>query len=108
MSAALLDVLRADAMHDALTVLLVLAGAALGVKGARAMGCALRLGRSLDLIRAIRLVIFGAVALVCAAGVATGRNGFFVLAAVFVAEELYETALVAAIIRSGETTSHSA
>ena len=104
MNAAWLDLLGASSLSDALTVLLVLAGVLLGVTGARALAGALRVGGSLDLIRVIRLVVVAAVALLTAVGVATGRTGFFVLAGVFLAEELYETALVAAIIRAGDTT----
>ena len=72
------------------------------VAGARQVGRALRRANALALIYGIRTVILGAVAMLCAAGVAFGQTGLFVLAAVFLAEELYETALVAAIIRSGE------
>jgi hypothetical protein len=87
-------------MHDALTLLLILAAVALGVMGVRGMRRALHRAHSLDLIRGIRFVVFGAVALLAAAGVATGKTGFFVLAAVFLGEEIYETTLVAAIIRA--------
>jgi hypothetical protein len=87
---------------DALAALLALVGAGLSVAGARRIGRALRRANPLGLIYGIRTVILGAVAMLCAAGVAFGQSGLFVLAAVFLAEELYETALVAAIIRSGE------
>jgi hypothetical protein len=87
---------------DALAALLALVGVGVSVAGARQVGRALRRANALALIYGIRTVILGAVAMLCAAGVAFGQTGLFVLAAVFLAEELYETALVAAIIRSGE------
>ena len=87
---------------DALTALLGLVGAGLGVAGAQRIGRALRHANGLELIYGIRTVIFGVVAWLCAAGIASGQNGLFVLAGVLLAEELYETALVAAIIRAGE------
>ena len=87
MNAAWVDQLGASSLSDALAVLLMLAGVVLGVTAVRAMARALRVGHSLALIRAIRLVIFAAVALLIAVGVATGRTGFYVLAGVFLAEE---------------------
>ena len=87
---------------DALAALLALVGVGVSVAGARRVGRALRRANPLALIYGIRTIILGAVAMLCAAGVAFGQTGLFVLAAVFLAEELYETALVAAIIRSGE------
>ena len=85
-----------------LTALLVLVGVGFGVAGARRIRRALGHAKPLELIYGIRTVIFSAVTMLCAAGIAFGQSGLFVLAAVFLAEELYETALVAAIIRSGD------
>ena len=87
---------------DALTALLALVGVGLTAAGARRIGRALRAAASLELIYGIRTVVFGVVAFLCAAGTTSGQSGLFVLAGVLLGEELYETALVAAIVRAGE------
>ena len=89
-------------MGGTLTALLVLVGVALCAVGARRVGRALRRANSLELIRGIRAVIVGVVAMLCAVAMASGQTGLYGLAAVFLAEEIYETALVAWIIRSAD------
>jgi uncharacterized membrane protein YgdD (TMEM256/DUF423 family) len=84
-----------------LTVLLVLAGAYAAVAGARMMSKALRRGDALRLIRAIRVLILGLVAGLAALTFAIGNTGFLVMGLLILAEELYETATLAAIIRLG-------
>jgi hypothetical protein len=84
------------------TALVALIGVGLGVAGARRVGRALHRAQAHELIYGIRAVIVGIVTMIGAASLASGQNGLLVLAAVLLGEELYETALVAAIIRSGE------
>ena len=86
---------------DPWAALCVLIGAGLGVAGARRIVRALGHAQPLDLIRGIRMVILAVVSMICATAIASGLSGLFVLAGVFLAEELYETAIVAAIIRFG-------
>ena len=85
-----------------LTALLVLAGAYAAVTGVRMMSTALRRGDALRLIRGIRVLILGLVAGLAALTFATGNTGFLVMGLLILAEELYETATLAAIIRLGD------
>jgi hypothetical protein len=79
---------------------LVAAGSA--VAATRVMCESLRLGRSLALVRGIRLLILALVAALGALGLATGRPGFIVIGALILAEELYETGVLALVIRRGD------
>ena len=85
-----------------LTALLVLAGICAAVAGIRMMGTALGRGDALRLIRGIRVLILGLVAGLAALTFATGNTGFLVIGLLILAEELYETATLAAIIRLGD------
>ena len=85
-----------------LTALLVLAGAGAAVAGVRMMSTALGRGDALHLIRGIRVLILGLVAGLAALTFATGNTGFLVIGLLILAEEIYETATLAAIIRLGD------
>jgi hypothetical protein len=82
--------------------LLVLAALLLGARAARMIAGALRHARALDLIRGIRVGILAFVAGCFGLGVHSGRSGFIVLGALVLGEELYETGVLALIIRRGE------
>jgi hypothetical protein len=83
---------------------LLLIGLGAAVRGVRLMGRGLRLARGLDLVRGIRVVIVAFVSGVSALGILAAEPGFIVLGALILAEELYETATLAAILRSGQAT----
>ena len=85
-----------------LAALLVLAGAYAAVTGVRMMSAALRGGDALHLIRGIRVLIFGFIAGLAALTFATGNTGFLVIGLLILAEEIYETGALAAIIRLGD------
>jgi hypothetical protein len=85
-----------------LTALLVLAGACAAVAGVGMMSRALRRGDAIHLIRGIRVLILGLVAGLAALTFATGNTGFLVIGLLILAEEIYETATLAAIIRLGD------
>ncbi len=82
--------------------LLLLAGTWLAALGARLVAGALRHGRALDLVRGIRVGILGAVAGIFAVGVLSAQTGFIIMGALILGEELYETGILALIIRQGE------
>ena len=84
------------------TALLVLAGICAAVAGIRMMSTALRRGDALSLIRGIRVLILSLVAGLAALTFATGNMGFLVIGLLILAEELYETGALAAIIRLGD------
>lgn len=85
-----------------LTALLLLAAACAAVAGARMMRSALDRGDALHLVRGIRVLILGLIATLAALTVATGKTGFLVIGLLILAEEIYETATLAAIIRLGD------
>ena len=85
-----------------LTALLVLAGAYAAVTSIRMMSTALRRGDALHLIRGIRVLILGLVAGLAALTFAIGNTGFLVMGLLILAEEIYETGTLAAIIRLGD------
>jgi hypothetical protein len=82
---------------------LLLVGAAAAVHGARRLAAGLRHAVSLDVVRGIRGCVVGLAAAAFAGGVLLAETGLIVLGAVFLGEELYETGVLAAIIRSGES-----
>ena len=84
-----------------LTALLALAGAYTAVAGVRMMRTALRRGDALHLIRGIRVLILGLVTGLGALTFATGNTGFLVIGVLILAEEIYETGMLAAIISLG-------
>jgi len=85
-------------------VLGVLLAAIVGFAAAsvRLVARGLRLARPLDLIRGIRLLVLALVAGLGAVALVSETLGFAIVGALILAEELYETGVVAAIIRSGE------
>ena len=85
-----------------LTALLVVAGAYAALAGVRMMSGALRRGDALHLIRGIRVLILGVIAGLAALSFATGITGFLVIGLLILAEEIYETGTLAAIIRLGD------
>jgi hypothetical protein len=62
------------------------------------------LGRSdaLHLIRGIRVLIIGLVAALSALSIASANSGFLIVGLLILAEEIYETGTLAAIIRLGD------
>jgi hypothetical protein len=87
-----------------LTALLVSAGASAAAAGIRMMSRALGRGDALHLVRGIRVLILGVIAGLAALTFATGNTGFLVIGLLILAEEIYETGMLAAIIRLGDRT----
>jgi hypothetical protein len=85
-----------------LTGLLTLVAVACAVRGTRHVLRGLRDGASLELARGLRGCVIALALGAFAAGILARENGILVLAAVFLAEELYETGLLIAIVRGGE------
>jgi hypothetical protein len=79
-----------------------------GVLSSRLVARGIRLARPLDLVRGIRVLILALVAGLFAVGLLSGRSGFVILGAIILAEELYETGVLLAIIRLGERGASSA
>jgi hypothetical protein len=82
--------------------LLLLVGAAAAVRGARRLAAGLRSAAHLDVVRGIRACVVALAAAAFAGGVLLAETGLVVLGGVFLGEELYESGVLAAIIRSGE------
>ena len=80
--------------------LALLIGACVGWRGLRRVRHGLRNADSLALVRGIRALVTAAVATVCAIALFTGQRGLLAFAAVFLAEELYETGVLVLIIRA--------
>jgi hypothetical protein len=87
---------------------LLLTGAGTVAAGARLMLRSVRLGRSLAVVRGIRVLILGIVAWLAALGLLSARPGFLGIGALILAEELYETGVLAVIIRRGDAGSAAA
>jgi len=83
--------------------LLILVSALAAARGARALRLGLREAGALEVVRGIRSCIVALVAAAFAAGVLLASTGLIVLGTVFLGEELYETGVLALIIRSGES-----
>ena len=86
----------------AIAVALIVFGTWAGARGARMVSDGLAGARALELIRGIRWAIFALVAGFFAVGVVSGRTGFIVFGAIILAEELYETGVLALLVRLGE------
>ena len=87
----------------------LIAGAAWSfVAGARRLVRGLRDASSIDVVRGIRVAVFGLVGVIGAVGFLSARPGFLILAGVILAEELYETGLLALIVRSATSPRPSA
>jgi hypothetical protein len=81
--------------------LLLLAGALAAARGLRRVRRALAQAGPLELVRGLRGCAVAMALAAGAAGVLAGRAGLLVLGAIFLGEELYETGILAVIIRSG-------
>jgi hypothetical protein len=79
--------------------LLALYGSAAGVS---MMRTALAGSDALHLIRGIRVLIIGFVAALATVSIASASSGFLIVALLILAEEIYETGTLAAIIRLGD------
>jgi ABC-type Mn2+/Zn2+ transport system permease subunit len=86
----------------AIAIALVMFGTWAVARGARMMSDGLADASALELIRGIRLAIFALVAGFFAVGVVSGRTGFITFGAIILAEELYETGVLALFVRLGE------
>ncbi len=93
-------------MNECVAALLVLLAALAGGRGVRALARGLREARPLDVVRGIRGVVIAFAAMIFAAGVILATSGLIVLGLVFLGEELYETGVLASIIRSGERSTN--
>jgi hypothetical protein len=89
----------------ALAVVVGLAGTATLYRGVTLFARALRRAddpeSSLWLIRGIRGIVVAVAAASLAAGLATASTGLLAFGAVFLGEELYETGVVALVLRAG-------
>jgi len=85
---------------------LVLAGMWAAARSTRLVARGLRQARSLDVVRGIRVCILALVAGILAVGLLSAQTGFvIILGAIILGEELYETGVLAVIIRMGERSS---
>ena len=86
--------------------LAVVLAALVGWRGLRRMRRGLRDAESLELVRGIRALVTAVAVAVFALALLTGAHGLLAFAAVFLAEELYETGVLVLILRaSGEAAS---
>jgi len=81
-------------------VLAVVTAVCLGWSGARRIQRGVRDAASLELVRGIRALVTAAAVAVVALALLTGERGLLAFAAVFLAEEIYETGVLVLIIRS--------
>jgi hypothetical protein len=88
-----------------IAALALLAALHAAATGARQVARGLRAAASLDVVRGIRRLVIAVAAAVFALGLLTGERGFVVFAAVFLAEELYETGVLALVLRRSEAGS---
>ena len=89
-------------LNEIVAGLLLLVSVLSVAHGTRRLMRGLRHARPLDVIHGIYGLVIALAAVAFAGGVLLAQTGLIVLGAVFLGEELYETALVAAIIRAGE------
>ena len=82
--------------------LLLLVGVTSATHGTRRLMRGLRHARPLEVVYGIRASVIALAAVAFAGGVLLAQTGLVVLGGVFLGEELYETGLLAAIIRAGE------
>jgi len=94
--------LYAPPLNEIVAGVLLLVGVATAARGTRALVKGLREARSLGVVRGIRGCVIALSAGAFASGVLLAETGPLVIGAVFLGEELYETGLLAMIIRSGE------
>ena len=86
----------------AIAIALGVFGVWAGARGARMVSDGLAGASALTLIRGIRFAIFALVAGFFAVGVVSGRTGFITFGAIILAEELYETGVLALFVRLGD------
>lgn len=72
------------------------------IRGIRLLARGLREAGSLDVIRGLRGCVIALATAAFAAGVLLPSTGWIIIGLVFLSEELYETAVLALLIRSGE------
>ena len=84
--------------------LAVVLAAVVGWRGLRRMRRGLRESASLELVRGIRGLVTAAAVAVFALALLTGERGLIAFAAVFLAEELYETGVLVLILRASAET----
>jgi hypothetical protein len=92
-------------MVHVIAALVLLVGSYAAVGGTRRLVRGLRAADSLDVVRGLRGLVVALTALAAVIGVLVGERGFLILGAVFLGEELYETGVLALIIRSGSPAS---
>ena len=94
-------------VREMLAALLLLAGTFFAVRGTRVLAAGLAHAGSLDVIRGLRAWTIALSMMAFAVGVLSAQAGFLVLGGVFLAEELYETGVVALLIRAGAASAPS-
>ncbi len=82
-----------------IAALVLLVGSYAAVRGAGRLARGLRAADSLEVVRGLRGLAVALTAVAAVIGVLVGEMGFLVLGAVFLGEELYETGILALIIR---------
>jgi hypothetical protein len=87
-------------IREVVAALLLLAAGLAAARGARRLRRGLAQALPLDVVRGLRAWAISLSAVAFAVGVFCAETGFLVLGAVFLAEELYETAVLAAILRA--------
>lgn len=85
-----------------IAVLLLLGAVLAAARGTRRLVRGVGQAAPLDVVRGIRGWVIAVASAVAAVGLLWAQTGFVVFAGIFLAEELYETGLLAAIIRGGE------
>lgn len=89
-----------------LAMLAVIAGAVAGVRGARLLARGLRTGEDpaapLWVIRGFRSLIVAICLVALAVGALLGARWLILVAALWLAEEIYETGVLALILRAGQ------
>lgn len=87
-------------LNQIAAALLVVLGVSAAARGGRQLVRGLRHAASLDLVRGIRGCVVAVVAGTSALGLLAAQTGLLVFGAIFLGEELYETGVLIAIIRS--------
>lgn len=97
-------------VRDVLAALVALIGAGAGVRGSQLLVRGLRRAdeerASLWVVRGLRGIVVAAGAAALAGGLLFGQTWLLVLGAIFLAEELYETGVIALVIRAGPRSAH--
>lgn len=88
--------------RETIATLLVLVASLSAARGTMQLRRGLARAVPLDVVRGVRGVVISLTAAACLAAVLSAQTGFLVLGAIVLAEELYETGVLALIIRSGE------